>query len=269
MQQLNTGQFYGLTNHKMLLNGLIITDTEYTEEKVDWHYHESPYLTFILQGNVLEGNKKEIHHCAAGDILFHNWQEAHYNLKPPGFTRGFHIELGDTWLKNMQMDLGEVSGYLNIQHPDAKIILYKIFKETKCQDETAPLSIESLLLSLLTNIIEADTIPIKKNPGWVTTLRAMLHDRCCEQISLTELSASLSIHPAHLSRDFPRYFNQTLGQYIRKLKVQKALALLPQKHLSLAEISYECGFADQSHFIRCFREKMNVTPLTYRNYLTH
>lgn len=267
MQQLITGQFYGQTHHKMLLNGLTITDTEYTEEKVDWHYHENPYLTFILQGNVLEGNKKEIHHCSAGDILFHNWQEAHYNYKPPGFTRGFHIELGNTWLENRQINLGAISGYLNIQQPDAKMILYKIFKETKCLDETAALSIESLLLAFLSNMIESSSPTVKKNPGWVATLKDLLHDRCCEQLSLTELSESLGIHPAHLSRDFPKYFHQTLGQYIRKLKIQKALTLLPQKSIPLSAIAFECGFADQSHFIRCFKEIMGITPLAYRNYL--
>ncbi len=267
MQQLITGQFYGQTHHKILLNGLTITDTEYTEEKVDWHYHENPYLTFILQGNVLEGNKKEIHHCSAGDILFHNWQEAHYNYKPPGFTRGFHIELGNTWLENRQISLTALTGSLNIQHPDAKMILYNIFKETKCIDETAALSIESLLLNLLSNIQVTTRLPVKKNPGWVSRLKTLLHDRCCEQLSLTELSESLGIHPVHLSRDFPKYFHQTIGQYIRKLKVQKALALLPKKHISLAAVAFECGFADQSHFIRCFKEMMGVTPLTYRNYL--
>jgi hypothetical protein len=48
MKQLSTGQFYGQTNETFHLNGITLTDTEYTHSKVDWHYHQNPYFTFIL-----------------------------------------------------------------------------------------------------------------------------------------------------------------------------------------------------------------------------
>ncbi len=71
----------------------------------------------------------------------------------------------------------------------------------------------------------------------------------------------------HLSRHFPKYFKATIGDYIRTVKVQKALSLLPNKHKSLTEIAAECGFADQSHFIRSFKDCYQLTPLHYRKLL--
>ena len=68
MNLLQTGQFHGQTNKTIHLNGITLTDTEYTLPKVAWHYHENAYFTFILQGNVIEGNKKEIYNC---DLLFY------------------------------------------------------------------------------------------------------------------------------------------------------------------------------------------------------
>lgn len=59
MKVLTTGQFHGQTNKIHTLDGITLTDTEYTQAKVDWHYHENAYFTFILQGQVLEGNKKK------------------------------------------------------------------------------------------------------------------------------------------------------------------------------------------------------------------
>lgn len=91
MKYLQTGQFHGQTNKTILLNGLTLTDTEYTHDKVDWHYHENAYFTFILQGNLIEGNRNEVYNCSAGSLLFHNWQEPHYNIKPDGFTRAFTL----------------------------------------------------------------------------------------------------------------------------------------------------------------------------------
>jgi AraC family transcriptional regulator len=49
MKHLQTGQFHEQTNKTSHLNGVTLTDTEYTLEKVDWHYHENAYFTFILQ----------------------------------------------------------------------------------------------------------------------------------------------------------------------------------------------------------------------------
>ena len=108
MKKLLTGQFYGQTNQTIYLDGITLTDTEYTHDKVDWHYHENAYFTFILQGNVIEGNKKEVYNCSEGSLLFHNWQEPHYNIKPTGFTRGFQIELEQKWIDAFAFDLNNL-----------------------------------------------------------------------------------------------------------------------------------------------------------------
>jgi len=76
----------------------------------------------------------------------------------------------------------------------------------------------------------------------------------------------VNIHPIHLSRDFPKYFHCTLGEYLRKLKVENSLKILNNFEF-LSEVALECGFSDQSHFIRCFKENMGITPLQYKSIL--
>lgn len=65
----------------------------------------------------------------------------------------------------------------------------------------------------------------------------------------------------HLSREFPKYFNTTIGNYIRTQKVNKALLLVIENKLSMTEICYDCGFYDQSHFISTFKRVYQNTPL--------
>lgn len=264
MRHLQTGQFYGQTNETIYLDGITLTDTEYTHDKVDWHYHENAYFTFILQGNVIEGNKKETYTCMPGTLLFHNWQEPHYNIKPPGFTRGFHIELEQKWAENFSLSLHDLQGSMHISNPDSKLLFYKIFRETKINDDTTPLSIQSLLLQTLSGIKHSHEVSLKSKPLWVNNVTGILHDRCTEKISLMELSDALGIHPAHLSRDFPKHFQCGLGHYIRKLKIEKSLSLITNKKNSLTDIAFKCGFSDQSHFTRCFREMMGINPQAYR-----
>lgn len=267
MKQLQTGQFHGQTNKTIHLNGITLTDTEYTQEKVDWHYHENAYFTFILEGNVIEGNKKEVHNCSAGSLLFHNWQEPHYNIKPKGFTRGFHIELEKNWFTGFTFNNNSIQGSFLIENPDIKLLLYKIVKETKLDDTTSSLSIQTLVLQALAKMFDTATPSPKGMPAWVNIIKDMLHTSLYTKLSLEDLAKTAGIHPVHLSRYFPRYFYCSIGEYIRKIKIEKSLSLLPNKKISLTEIAFECGFSDQSHFTRCFKEINGITPSGYRKIL--
>src|SRR5687767_7046952 len=131
MNLLRTGHFFGETNRRICLDGITLTDTEYTHERVDWHYHENAYFTFILQGKLIEGNKKESYSCSNGSLLFHSWQEPHYNIKPAGYTRGFHIELAENHFDELDFDVGQLQGSFSVENTEVKLLLYKIFRETK------------------------------------------------------------------------------------------------------------------------------------------
>lgn len=264
MKQLYTGEFYGQTNQTIYLNGITLTDTEYTHDYVDWHYHENAYFTFILQGNVIEGNKKEVYNCSAGSLLFHNWQEPHYNIKPEGYTRGFQIEMNNAWFNNLDFNIDHLQGSIKLSNVDVKLLLYNIFKETKMEDETSALSIQTLLLKALSKMFNNSHLSLDKNPAWVHRIKEILYYEYSEKLTLDYLSKNLNIHPVHLSRDFSKYFNCNLGDYLRKLKVEKSYSLLPNLQLSLTEIAYASGFADQSHFIRCFKSESGLSPKQFR-----
>ncbi|MGE8553767.1 MAG: helix-turn-helix domain-containing protein [Chryseobacterium jejuense] len=265
MKTLHNGEYFGHTNDIVNLDGLIITDTEYTHPYVDWHYHENAYFTFLLQGNMIEGNKKETYECSAGTLLYHHWEDPHYNSKPDIFTRGFHIEISQNWFDRFDVQKNDAEGSFNIQDPTLKLLVYKIFKENQTRDHAFELAIHQLLLNLFSQFgIRKDKT--EKKPVWVNQLNEILHESFTEKLSLIELSTVLNIHPIHLSRDFQKYFHCNLGEYLRKLKLNKSLELLT-KQASLTDIAIECGFADQSHFIRCFKENIGVTPLKFRNLL--
>jgi len=263
MKLSKTGQFYGMTNETIHLDGITLTDTEYSQDRVPWHFHENNYFTFILEGGMTEGNKKEVYECAAGDLLFHNWQDAHYNIASGRFTRGFHVELGTEWFASFDMINNITEGSIDISNPRVKTLMYNIFKEMKQAGDTGQLSIDALLLEIFVLLGKKKGTVVKKKPKWVSTIREILHETP-DNWQLADLAKTLNVHPAHLSRDFSKYFDTTLGNYIRSIKVQRALTLLPNRELSLTDISFECGFADQSHFIRSFRSYYHVTPLFYR-----
>ncbi|ALL06076.1 AraC family transcriptional regulator [Pedobacter sp. PACM 27299] len=262
MKILQTGQFFGNTNETKTLGSLTLTDTEYTQEKVDWHYHENAYFTFLLDGRVLEGNKKEIYHCTAGALLFHNWQEPHYNIKPKGFTRGFHIEFKPDWFQNFDLNISNLQGSINLYNPQLKALMYNIFKESK--QNTGSLAIDTLLIELFTKANKNENRLSRNVPHWVMKIRELLNDDLSYDWSLYNLSKQLDIHPVHLSRDFSKYFGCGIGQYIRAIRVQQSLSMIVKGESSLTAIALDCGFADQSHFIRSFKSLHQITPFAYR-----
>jgi len=268
MKHLHSGEFFGDTTRTMLLDGITLTDTVYTHEKVDWHYHENAYFTFILQGFMTEGSKKGVLHCPAGTLLFHNWQESHYNIKPPVYTRGFHVEIKRSWFEKFSFSANAPEGSFNISDPYLKILFHALYKEAGYPGGSYTLPVESMLLQVLDNIFNGQVPQRPGYPCWVNKGRELLHDTPHQQLNLAYIAKELGIHPVHLSRDFARYFNCSFGEYIRKIRIEKALTMINNKNINFSDIVFECGFADQSHFIRSFKTITNTTPLQYRKQLS-
>lgn len=264
MQQLHKGIFFGHTDRKICLNGITITETDYVHSFVDWHYHELPYFTYLLQGQLLEANHRQMYQCVAGDVLFHNWQDAHYNRRPGGAARGFHVEIEPAWLEQFDVSLEAMSGSHLLKDPELVLRMGRLYKES-FQDETdLQLGLDVALISLLHGLQVADQRTGKQQPLWVSKVEAVIRDSYASSLPLRVLANEGGIHPVHLCRDFSRYFGCTPTHYIRKVRIEKSLTLLHDPNLSLCSIAYHCGFADQSHFIRAFRVQMGCSPGQYR-----
>ena len=101
-------------------------------------------------------------------------------------------------------------------------------------------------------------------PAWVSLVKDYLHTHWDKNITLKELSLAANVHPVTISKYFHKYFSCTLGTYMRKLKVEKALSIIKSGNSSLAATAYECAFSDQSHFIRTFKQMTGFLPAIYQ-----
>lgn len=126
---------------------------------------------------------------------------------------------------------------------------------------------EQTLITVITKIIrEKNTY--KKEPAWAKEVKAILQDHIDTNLNLKEISKTLNIHPAYLSREFSKYFNNlSFGEYTRKLRIEKAIELMHNSSVSLTEIAYITGFSDQSHFTRIFKIHTGKNPSVYRKEL--
>jgi len=139
----------------------------------------------------------------------------------------------------------------------------RIYREFIHRDNLSPLVLEGLLLELMAEVSRKEDSRTD-SPRWLQEARDYLHVHCCQNISVDEISAAVNIHPSHLMREFRRRYHCTIGDYVRRLRVERACSLLSASTTSPSEIALDLGFADQSHFNRTFKAGTGMTPTEYR-----
>jgi AraC-like DNA-binding protein len=124
---------------------------------------------------------------------------------------------------------------------------------------------EHLLLNVFHTYLKQKPGARKKIPSWVQELKDTIQDHIDDNLSLKEISKTLDINRSYLSREFSKYFDDlSFGEYIRKLRIEKAKDLMENPAYSLTEIAYLTGFSDQSHFARIFKKHTGQSPSDFR-----
>lgn len=91
-----------------------------------------------------------------------------------------------------------------------------------------------------------------------------LQKRLHEAISVRALADHCRVSERTLLRRFHEDFGSTPLEYVQKLRVERAKALLETTHLSFEEIVGRCGYQDVSSFRRLFKHVVSMTPNDYR-----
>jgi AraC-like DNA-binding protein len=268
MKKLSAGSYIGENLKTIQGKHFILTLNRY-KENIDsgWHTHQNPFFALILKGGNLEQRKRMDIESSPGTLLFYNADELHCNRKYKSGSVNFHVEFDPLWFKSYDIGLDN----LNIpvqRNSQINVGFHKIIREFESLDNISNIVIEGLLLQ---SIGELTRHPKEKyhlrKPEWLETAVAFLYENTSEKISYGKLAIAVGVHPSTLSKLFPKYYHCTIGEYTRKLRVQKSLNLLNTKCNSIADISDQCGFYDSSHFIKAFKNEIGCTPSIYRNLL--
>ena len=124
-------------------------------------------------------------------------------------------------------------------------------------DSAAPLGMASAAIELLADAVRANAP--SGRPAWVVRLIDRIESDLAGAPTLGHLAAEIGLHPAHVSRVFRRACGETLGEFVRRRRLEEAARALASD-VSLAEIAAQAGFSDQAHFTRVFRRHFGVSP---------
>ena len=88
-------------------------------------------------------------------------------------------------------------------------------------------------------------------------------------LRLQEVSRAAMLSPFHFHRVFQALVGVTLGEFVKRLRLEKALSLMAfssaaySRRPSLTTIGLMCGFSSSSDFSRCFKQRFGVAPSAF------
>lgn len=80
------------------------------------------------------------------------------------------------------------------------------------------------------------------------------------KICLASTAEALGISTKQVARLLRGEINMTFKEYLVQLRMEEAKKILRDENLSIAETAEKVGYCDISHFIKCFKQYVGVTP---------
>lgn len=136
--------------------------------------------------------------------------------------------------------------------------MINIYKELTYRDKESFMAVETLIMSL--DLGPQKQLVLSQFPNWVNIAKEYIKEHWNKQITLEGLSHLCAVHKVTISKYFEKYAGSTVLLYQRKIRIIRAVELMHFSGYSLTEIAFLCGFSDQSHFTRYFRQMIGFLP---------
>ena len=260
------GKFVGRTKVKHDVHGFSLSRMvpEVRAEEMPVHTHEDASFVFVIRGVYLSSTRNAGAACSGPALIFNPAGTKHRDRFQRLDGRFLAISVADGTLERVQQSVRLEQRAICFPNGAGTSAAQRIARECLAWNEGSPLLVEGLCLELLAAAAERQESAGKRPPAWLTIARELLSDRYQEAVRMDELAAEAGVHPVHLVRAFRQHFRCTPGEYVRRLRVERAARLLAGSTDSIAQIAALAGFADQSHFCKLFRKHWGVSPAEYR-----
>ena len=261
-----------------------------SEDSFPWHWHDELEIAWVTQGSVtvfIHAHSFELHegegvfinrripHSYSGtdagpaqmpNVLFrpalvYGTQESVYwekYLKPLLLASSFsHVVLTgeETWQTGL------------LSH--AKRVFLLLTEKPFGYEFHVRSALSEILLLLAQNMAKATdaadgSLLRQADMDRIRLMLSFIQEHYTEPLQVRQIAASAFLSRRECLRCFQRTIGTSPMQYTIELRVQKARKLLLETDLPLLDICTECGFQDQSYFIKTFRERTGISPARFR-----
>jgi len=273
-------------SRQLVCKGMLFTnyDCPQTSDKEKF-YIECSYIAYVISGRRIFHKNSKSWELKEGTCVFVK-KGAHISEKPP--QEGWCVMvffIPDKFLKQLVNENRNSLSLINLPAADDDMVLpldanglstgfffsmLPYFTQTPAPPENLlELKFKELVLSLLSNKKNSHflsylcTLYNEENPS----LKEVMQNNFAFNLTLEEYAKLACKSVATFKREFKKSFNDTPAKWVLRKKLKLATELLENTSLTVGEICYECGFENQTHFSRVFKEKMGASPLQFRTNL--
>lgn len=250
-----------------------------------FHFHPEYELTCITEGcgkrfvgNNMKGFKKNdlvlmgsnLPHCwkldhdknsAGGSIVI----QFHYNFMGENFWQSPEMELVQKLLKRSMAGI-EFKGRIReeikelmIASFDEKTNFTKFIYLLKILSTLAGSKEFTLLNKKRTNPTQSDFHLERGNKVF-----AYIVENFHSNVTLDEAAQTIGMTPTAFCKYFKKTTRKTFVETVTDFRINFATQQLVETDKTIADICFESGFKDMSHFYKIFRSRMEISPLNYR-----
>ncbi len=253
---------------KRQITGFTLSEALYPPKlKQPRHTHQLASFSFVLAGgNYIENYGRQSPTRQPSTIIFHPPQESHAVDFQDKAVRILSVCFDFEKLAYIREHSIILDSSTSGRTERIACLGQRIHKEFRRIDDASALAIEGLIFEILAEMTRSKIAAAseRKSPRWLEQAKEFLHANFSKSLNFEDVAKIADVHPVHLARVFREQNDCTIGEYVRRLRVEFACRKISSTEISLSEIALAAGFADQSHFTKTFKAHFGLTPSEYR-----
>ncbi|HTD59570.1 MAG TPA: helix-turn-helix transcriptional regulator [Gemmatimonadaceae bacterium] len=227
-------------------------------DALPWHEHPHACVCVLLDGSMFEATRAASDDHTAGSLIY----------KPPAL-RHRNTFSTDTHVLSIELHglrPGMPDRPVALRSQRVRTLAVRIASELSSgvADVASALRVDGLGLELIAEVPSSVARPSRRAPAWLDATHERLTAEFRKPGTIAAYAAAAGVHPTYLTRQFKAHFGESIGQCVRRLRLDFASLELSRTKLSLSQIALAAGFADQSHFSHVFQRERGLSPGEFR-----
>jgi AraC family transcriptional regulator len=249
-----------------VVRGIELRELVYDGGLIPRHAHATAGFCLVLDGQYEERYTSRTLACSARTVTFSPAGEEHVNVFAATRSHCLTVDVPESWVDRLEGNRSRLREPFETRGGTLAALTGRLLHELHAADDTARLIIEGTVLELLGHAARSSATRGRETQISPAIRRAyeLLQASYREPVSLTDLAVATGRHPAYIATAFREAYGETVGDCLRRLRVDDASRSLAQTNLPIADIALASGFANQSHLTRVFKRATGITPAEYR-----